>query len=189
MVLLRSQAGRAVLANVESNINSTNNARGKRKPQSSSSWVAEPGIGVENEDNDDEVTTSLCDIHGQTQLHCCHQLHSATIIVCTYGVSMHDMLADMGLQVLVASRSAKTNMRAFTGIRFRHLGARPAKISEVNKEMDCKSGSKAAGKSLQPRVTRSQSVEQRFDPNRSTNVSASLSQLLWADLGCHRCNH
>ena len=37
-------------------------------------------------------------------------------------------------------------------------GASQARIFKVNKEMDCKSGSKAAGKSLQPRVTRSQSV-------------------------------
>ena len=41
---------------------------GKRKAQRSSSIVAEPAIGVENEDNDDEVTTSLCGIHGQTLL-------------------------------------------------------------------------------------------------------------------------
>ena len=81
---------------MESNINNTNTARGK--PQLSFSTVAEPAIGVENEDIDDEVTTSLCGVHGQSQFHCCHQLqlHFATTIVCTYGVSM---FADMSLQV------------------------------------------------------------------------------------------
>ena len=113
---VRSWAGRAVLANVGSNINNTINARGKRKPQPSLSTVAEPVTDIQNEDTDDEVTTSLCGIQGQTLLHCCHQLqlHSATIVVCIYGVSMHNMLAYMGLQVLAAS--TKANMCAFAGI-------------------------------------------------------------------------
>ncbi|DBA79993.1 TPA: hypothetical protein ACH3X1_008196 [Trebouxia sp. C0004] len=96
-----NRAGRAVSAIVESNINNTNNARGKRKPQPSLSTVAEPAIGVENEDNDDEACDS--DIQGASQ----------------------------------------------------------AKISEANKEMDYNSGpqSKAAGKSLQARVTRSKRLK------------------------------
>ncbi|DBB03196.1 TPA: hypothetical protein ACH3X1_000008 [Trebouxia sp. C0004] len=96
-----NRAGIAVLANVESNINNTNNARGKRKPQPSLNTVAEPAIGVENEDNDDEACGS--DIQGASQ----------------------------------------------------------AKISEANKEMDYNSGpqSKAAGKSLQARVTRSKRLK------------------------------
>ncbi|DBA88822.1 TPA: hypothetical protein ACH3X1_016440 [Trebouxia sp. C0004] len=94
------QAGIAVLANVESNINNTNNARGKRH-EPSLNTVAEPAIGVENEDNDDEACDS--DIQGASQ----------------------------------------------------------AKISEANKEMDYNSGpqSKAAGKSLQARVTRSKRLK------------------------------
>ena len=80
------------------------------------STVAEPAIGVENEDNDDEVTTSSCGIQGWTELHCCHQLqlHSATMVVCIYGVSMHNMLTYMGLQVLAAS--TKANICTFAGI-------------------------------------------------------------------------
>ena len=118
-MLVRLQAGRAVLANVESNINNTNNARGKHKPQPSLSTVAEPAIGVESEDNDHEVITSLCGVYGQSQLHC--QLQSALCNNCCVHLwyehaRYYDMLADTSLQILVASRSAKTNMRAFAGI-------------------------------------------------------------------------
>ena len=113
---MRSQAGRAVLANLESNTNNANNVCGKRKAQRSSSIVAEPAIGVVN-----EVTTSLCGIHGQTLLSpaaaaLCNNYDNDfnnSVHLC---VSMHNVLADMGLQVLVASRSAKTNMRAYAGI-------------------------------------------------------------------------
>ena len=92
--------------------------------------------------------------------HCCHQLqlHSATIIVYSFGVSMHNVPADMGLQVLVASRSATRCHVLMHASDSDIQGASQAKISEVSKVMDCKSGSKAAGKSLQARVTRSQRV-------------------------------
>ena len=99
---------------------------------------------------------SLCGIQGQTQLHCCHQLHSATISVCVFGVSMHSMLVDMGLSI---GCICQNQYGRFCRHLIQTFKAQSKQKSGVNKEMDCKSGpqSKAERKSLQPtsRVTRS----------------------------------
>lgn len=159
-----SQAGRsrAVLANMEFNIQNTNDACGQCKPQPSLSTVAEPAVGAENEDIDAKVTTSLWRIQGCTNLQCCHmlQLHPATVLVCIYGVSMHNMLAQyISLRVLGASTIwfAKPTCPLMQASDTDLQGASQAKVSEVNEETEVKSGpqSKTVGKSLKPRATRS----------------------------------
>lgn len=93
------------------------------KPQPSLSTVVELAVGAENEDINVKVNTSLWRIKGCTNLQCCYrlQLHSATVLVCVYGVSMHNMLAQyISLRVLGASTRwlfvCKANMPADAGI-------------------------------------------------------------------------
>ena len=146
---------------MESNTQNTNDARGQCKPQPSLSTVVELAVGAENEDINVEVNTSLWRIKGCTNLQCCRrlQLHSATVLVCVYGVSMHYMLAQYISYVSwvhlpdgysFAKPTCLLMQASDTDIQ----GASQAK---VNKETEVKSGphSNTVGKSLQPRATRS----------------------------------